>query len=996
MKQIYLSILLCIFFIPLSKAQLTINEFSCANRTLQDNFNEREDWIELHNSGAAPLNIGGYFLSDRVNDLTKYQIPNISVAANGYVRFWASGKNTVVGTNYHTNFKLTQCENEVLLLTNTVGEIIDSITIVPTQANHSRGRNPNGGATWGIFTNPTPNASNGNTFFTNYAPKPTFALQAGFYPSAQSVSINVPAGYQVRYTVDGSTPTAASTQYSAPINVAATTLIKAISLPANAQELTSFIETNTYFIRPPHTVPVVSLGSNQYAQFFNSFDMVIPSSVEYFDENGIQRFETVAEIDRHGNDSWAFQQKGVDIVVRDQLGYNNEVNFPIFESKPRPKYQRFMLKAGASDNYPFTWGNGGCHIRDAYIQSLAQNANLEVDLRTNKSCVVYINGQYWGVYEIREKVNDPDYTDYYYNQEEEDIDMLSYWGSLRVRFGSADDWFDLFNFITTNSMADPANYSQAVNRFNMKSLIDYIILNTFSVNSDWINWNSMWWRGRNGTGVKWKYALWDMDNIFDLGHNYSGWPTTTFNANPCDLDDNFGNSGAEMGHLNLFNRLMENPDFKSMYVNRYAELINTYLSCDYALAHLDSMIAVIQPEMPEHVARWGGSMAGWQNNLQYMRSQIIGRCEVIQEGIVDCYDVTGPYNLKFNVWPANSGTIKFNQLDLPTYPYQAEYFGNVQGNLTATPNGNYVFDYWEVFNHTLSPNINSMGVNFPITQADSIVAHFRLIPDYNIVVKVIPDGGGTVGINGLVQTSFPYSTTVPENSTLFFNALAANYYSFEKFESTHHTFNPSNLVPDAGITVTQSDTILVYFKPDQQDTIVLMIQPANSGYITFQNTTTFTFPHVETVIPQTTPTVLAKAYENYRFVTWKTVNNILLPSPDSASMYFVSSGNDTLLAIFEPIPEIPQTTYFPLSFTPNNDGLNDFFQVFHSETVTEGSIKIFDRWGEIIFQSNDINFKWDGTMNGRKIPDGVYFYQFNYLVKGKRYETISNRLTIIR
>jgi gliding motility-associated-like protein len=175
-----------------------------------------------------------------------------------------------------------------------------------------------------------------------------------------------------------------------------------------------------------------------------------------------------------------------------------------------------------------------------------------------------------------------------------------------------------------------------------------------------------------------------------------------------------------------------------------------------------------------------------------------------------------------------------------------------------------------------------------------------------------------------------------------------------------------------------------------------MIQPANSGYITFQNTTTFTFPHVETVIPQTTPTVLAKAYENYRFVTWKTVNNILLPSPDSASMYFVSSGNDTLLAIFEPIPEIPQTTYFPLSFTPNNDGLNDFFQVFHSETVTEGSIKIFDRWGEIIFQSNDINFKWDGTMNGRKIPDGVYFYQFNYLVKGKRYETISNRLTIIR
>jgi len=784
--------------------------------------------------------------------------------------------------------------------------------------------------------------------------------------------------------------------YSAPINVAATTLIKAVGMPANAQELASFIETNTYFIRPPHSVPVVSLGSNQYNQFFASGNMVIPSSVEYFDESGVFKFKTVAEIDRHGNDSWAFPQKGVDIVVRDQLGYNNEINFPIFESKPRQKYQRIMLKAGASDNYPFTWGNGGCHLRDAYIQSLAQNANLEVDLRTNKSCVVYINGQYWGVYEIREKVNDPDFTDFYYNQEEEDIDMLSYWGSLTVRYGSATDWNDLFNYITTNSMANQANYNQVSTRFNLKSLVDYIIINTFSVNSDWINWNSMWWRGRNSPGVKWKYVLWDMDNIFDLGHNYSGWPTTTFTANPCDLNNNFGNSEASMGHLNMFNRLMQNPDFKSMYVNRYAELTNTFLSCDYALAHLDSMIAVLQPEMPEQIARWGGSISEWQSNLQHLRGQITGRCQVIQEGIVDCYDVTGPYNLKFNVWPANSGTIKFNLLDLPTYPYQSPYYGDVQGNLTATPSGNYVFDYWEIFNHTLSPDINNVNVNFPIAQADSIVAHFRLIPNYNIVVKVIPDGGGTVGINGLVQTIFPYNTTVPENTTLFFNALASNYYSFEKFESTFHTFNPNNLVPDAGIVVQQSDTILVYFKPNQQDTIVLLIQPANSGYITFQNTTTYTFPHTETVIPQSTPTALAKAYENYRFVTWKSINNTILPAVDSASMYFLSSGNDTLLAIFEPIPEIPQTTYFPLSFTPNNDGLNDLFQVYHSETVTEGSIQIFNRWGDVIFESGELDFKWDGTLKGRKIPDGVYYYQFRYKVKGKRFESISNRLTLIR
>lgn len=978
------------------QAQLLINEYSCSNRNINDNFNEREDWIELHNSSSSPLNIANYFLSDRENNLTKYQIPAITVPANGFVRFWASGRNTVVGTNYHTNFKLTQCIGEAIFLSNPSAQIIDSVTCQRTQANHSCGRAPNGSPNWVIFATPTPNASNGATFYTNYAPKPVIVNTAGFYASAQSVSITAPAGYQIRYTTNGAIPGAGSTLYNGPINVSTTTLLRAVCMPSSTSELASFVETNTFFIRPPHTVPVVSLGSDQYQQFFNSFDMIIPSSVEYFDQNGTFKFETVAEIDRHGNDSWAFQQKGVDIVVRDQLGYDNEINFPVFESKPRPSYQRLILKAGASDNYPFTWGNGGCHIRDAFIQSLAQKANLEVDLRTTKSCVVYINGQYWGVYEIREKVNDPDYTDYYYNQEEEDIDMLSYWGSLRVRYGSSTDWFDLFNFVTSNNMADNTNYQQVANRFNLLSLVDYIVLNTFSINSDWINWNSMWWRGRNAPGVKWKYVLWDMDNIFDLGHNYSGWPTTDYSANPCDLDNNFGNSGAEMGHLNMFNRLMQNPDFKSMYVNRYAELFNTYLSCDVALAHLDSMVNVIAPEMPEHVARWGGSINGWQNNLQHLRNQIMGRCQVIEEGIVDCYEVTGPYNLKFNVSPANSGTIKFNLLNIEQYPYQSNYFGNVQGNLIATPNGNYVFDYWEVFNHTLSPSTTSATANFQISQADSIVAHFRLIPDYNIVIQTIPDGGGTVAINGVLQTSFPHTVTVQENSTLFFNAFPATYYSFEKYEATNHTLQPSAIVPDAGIIAQAHDTIKVYFKPDQQDTLVLMVEPVNSGYITFQSSTFYNFPHTETLIPQTVATLFGKPYEGFKFQKWVTNTNTFLPSSDSAQCFFTSMGNDTIIAYFETIPEIPQTVYFPHSFTPNNDGLNDYFQVFHSETVTEGSIKIYNRWGDVIFESKSLDFKWDGRVNGRPVPDGVYYYQFSYKIKGKLFQTISNVLTIIR
>ena len=139
-----------------ANSQVMINEYSCSNiATATDNFSNTPDWIELYNAAASPANIGGYYLTDKISNLTKWAFPaGTTISANGFLRVWASAANTVVGTNIHTNFKLTQTKPEALAFSTPGGVVIDSMTLKPNLTDHSRGRTTNGAATWGVFTTP--------------------------------------------------------------------------------------------------------------------------------------------------------------------------------------------------------------------------------------------------------------------------------------------------------------------------------------------------------------------------------------------------------------------------------------------------------------------------------------------------------------------------------------------------------------------------------------------------------------------------------------------------------------------------------------------------------------------------------------------------------------------------------------------------------------------------------------------------------------------------
>lgn len=710
--------------------QIVINEYSCSNiSTITDNYGNTPDWVELYNAGGAAVSLSGYYLSDKISNPTKWAIPSgVTIAPNGFLLIWCSGQNTVVGTNVHAGFSLTQTKPEAIIFANPAGVIVDSMTLKPTQQGHSRGRTTNGGSVWGVFTTPSPIASNINAKL-EYATLPAMSLNAGFYPGSQTVSLSSPdAGVTIHYTIDGSVPTTASTTYSTPISVATTTVIRARAFSSNPLIPQSFVTSNTYFINVTHTVAVVSIFGDQVLDLMNGTQNEPETGLEYFDASKQLKAESDGETNKHGNDSWAYDQRGIDFVSKDEFGYNYGLNDQLFVNKTRKSFQRIILKAAANDNYPFE--TGGAHIRDSYVHTISQRGNLHLDERTWSPCVLYVNAQYWGVYDIREKVDDLDFTNYYSNQDDPNVQFLMTWGSTWSQYGGAQaqtDWNTLRSFITSNSMAVQANYDHVDSLLNVKSLVDYIVLNSWAVTSDWLNWNTAWWRGMdpNGNEKKWRYTLWDNDACFGHYINYTGIPDQTAAADPCN-PETLPDPGGQ-GHIEILNDLLANPGFKQYYEARYIDLMNTTLNCNYSIPLFDSMIAVIQPEMTAQIARWGGSVGTWQANVTSMRNFINQRCTAINQGMIDCYNLTGPYQITYDVTPVGAGSIKINSITPPSYIFTGNYFGGIVTKLKATPaSAAYVFDHWQMNNHTPTPGTTSDSAEVTYTQSDDVVAVFRL------------------------------------------------------------------------------------------------------------------------------------------------------------------------------------------------------------------------------------------------------------------------------
>lgn len=774
--------LLCLLAIQSLHAQVVINEYSAANWKLTpDNYGKHEDWVELFNAGATAANIGGWGLTDDEAELQKWKFPaGTSIPAGGYLLVWCSKRNEVAQGHYHTNFSLTQTKgSDKIVLSQPGGAISDAVEVVKTQVHQSWCRSTNGATTWKICVEPTPGESNnGSVQFVRFAARPVMNLTAGFYTGNQTISItSTETNVTLRFTTDGTEPTEFSQAYTGPITLTKTTVVKARAFSADPAALPSFIEFNTYFINESFSLVVMSVAADELLELANGQKELQPvGTIEYFDQNKVRKARSYGELNSHGQDSWVNDQRSIDWVSRDEMGYSNAIKEKLFNYSDRKEYQRVILRASGDDNYPgnFLPSHDGCaHIRDEYCQTLAKLGGMKLDVRSAERMIVFLNGEYWGVYGLREYPDDSDYTEEYYNQGKYDIQVLETWGDTWAEYGGEkafEDWRPLQNFILNNDMSVPANYEQVKDQLNVTSMCDYFISGLNFVASDWINYNTAWWRGTNPAGdhKKWGYLLWDFDATFDYYINYSGVPNTNANAVPCDIDlisdyiqnDFFSGLQADTcivfgqdsfcfhtdgKHDVIFRKLQaESPEFRQLYYSRQADLQNTVFSCANMLHVLDSMVAVIDPEMTRHAQRWGGSYNGWKQNVARMRNFISQRCGLLDDGMVECYNLTGPYNVTLLVEPPGAGDIDFNTLDIEQFPWTGAYFGGMENKIEANAKSTLPFLRWEVRTGGATvANSNMDSTLVTIAQPDTLVAVFGTgtatwSPDNGIALNVQP------------------------------------------------------------------------------------------------------------------------------------------------------------------------------------------------------------------------------------------------------------------
>jgi len=329
-----------------------------------------------------------------------------------------------VPPNLHTNFKINS-DGETLVFTDPDGVICDSVYTRVDGTDISIGRNPDGGEEWVLSHQPTPGESNITEGYQGYADALVeMSLPGGFYDSGILVelSTNTPTA-EIRYTLDGSEPSKISTLYTTAVSIDVTTVLRARVFKEGL--FPGSINTKTYFINQTSTLPIISLSTDPKNLWDEDIGIYLdnncfedwerPIHMEFFEPDGIQVFSIDAGVKISGLVTRSFTQKPLSIFVRPKYGQSN-IDYKIFPDLPITEFKSVTFRNGGNED-PLT------RFKDALCHSIVKNINL--DIMAYRPAVVFINGKYWGIYNIREKQNE-DYLASHHGVDPNNIDMLEY------------------------------------------------------------------------------------------------------------------------------------------------------------------------------------------------------------------------------------------------------------------------------------------------------------------------------------------------------------------------------------------------------------------------------------------------------------------------------------------------------------------------------------------------------------------------------------------
>ena len=563
------------------------------------------DWVEIYNSTGSAVNLAGYGLSNNPKNPAKWVFPDISIEPGEYLLLYATGS---ADKAQKKNLKLNFCissTGEALFFFDPNGKLIDKLSAGRMRSGQSYGRD--GSDNRFYYAEPTPGAQNGKGY-EGITQLPAFSVTPGIYDNAVTVAITAGEGETIRYTTDCTTPNASSEVYSGELSISKNSVIRAAAFRDGY--LSGDVATATYLFRSDgvnHALPVVTLVTdpdnlwNSKTGIYATGDQFDPDAASYadtlqsatyyqakfateeqvdtiwekpaafslFDDNGKQVFTQNVGIRIAGSFGRGRAQKGFNVIARKEYG-KGSMEYPFFENRPYKEYKAVVLRAGAQDQ-------NRSKIRDELASGLLEGTDINILYQAYRPTVLYLNGEYWGVYFMKEKRNR--FFVAQHENTENNVDLAIGKGFKQRSYGDNSDWVSLYEYATSHDLSSAEAYAYVSERMDVDSFRDYMIAEIYNGNTD--TYNFQYYRLKGG---KWKFIFYD----FCWGFQSPGHETLAFRM---------GKTPSDVCSAKLFAAMLQNKGWRDSFCRRFAELLNTAFAPERVSALIEELYGYVEPEI---------------------------------------------------------------------------------------------------------------------------------------------------------------------------------------------------------------------------------------------------------------------------------------------------------------------------------------------------------------------------------------------------------------
>lgn len=589
------------------------------------------DWIELHNGSGRTVSLDGWQLSCGLDDTNAFTLSG-SLEGGAYLVVDATShaskqKNGVAAFGISLS-------GEKLYLTDGNGAVRDVFETGMLSDAASSGRledNPEAGRVF--FTSSTKGKKNSASWYTGRAPEPAFSETGLYQTTAFELTISAPEGASIYYTTDGSEPTISSKQlYKNPLHIAKNTVVRAMT--AMDGRLPSESVMCTYLFEEEHDIPVVSiaLSPSDKKAVWSAKSKQSKTKVEregylsYYEADGRLGVEFPAGFKPKGAGTLGRAQASLSIHLRGVYGQSS-VTYPFFEEYGWETFSSLVVRNSGQDYLK-------ARMRDSVAARLC--FGLNIDVSATHPCAVYVNGEYYGLYDFNEDQN-ADYLKTHYGVDPDTVEIIRF-NQLTVK-GSNANWKKIIDYARSKDFKSTSVYEEFIKKVDPDYFIDYLVCSMYLCNSDMAN--QKYWHTTDNT-IRWRAIFYD----FDYGMGFSR------SAKKSIMSNFFSKDGTSTATSTIYTyiacALVKNPEWKQKFIERYVELIYTTFAPDRVDAVIDKLASEMENEMPRHIARWGSknapaSMSAWRQEVESMRSWFHERPQYELKNVQDYFRLSDSY-----------------------------------------------------------------------------------------------------------------------------------------------------------------------------------------------------------------------------------------------------------------------------------------------------------------------------------------------------------------